>query len=564
MKTIFLSMLLIVSVSAPALFAQDSYNSPETGTKVLGNYFATDVDSVDLQNGNLHIRIPLFSLSGRELPLSFGMDYNSQFLEKRSYVDENGITQYVWEFQGWRKVSRVGMRFDSSKNEIEWGFTNIWIDGVNYDRYRLYDLTITWIDGTGAKYRFTKSSVYQYWVSSNPNQKSPSDAVLYDNLTIDTSGSDFIRLNTGTYFSGGANPLTITLKEGSRLSVATGGTAELRTVNGNKLTATSATQTVLPTGKALGDTLPLSDTVARTISFSTTADSQTITTTSSTGAAQTYTINFANITRFNPDGGGNITLRVVSSIVLPNSRSYTFQYDSGISGNTGYLLKMIFPSGAYIRYDYRSSPYFPNDISWWVAHRYISADGTAASEKTWTYAYGVGANVVTTVSTAVSTEVHTIAGGLEMRLERKNEGSTVLETIDKTWQGGPTTNGKIITTTTNMNGIVRKTTAQYDAYNNITRQDDYDWGNGAPGPLLRYITRTFVTAAVHRRPYVQPPAHREHVHSLECGDFSEAMGVRQFHGAAARAPERHNSRLDRPTNDGSRQSYCSKELAEYQ
>ncbi len=60
------------------------------GQPVLGSYFSTDVDTVNLTSFNLHINIPLFSLPGRELPLNLSMDYNSQFLEQRATTDGYG------------------------------------------------------------------------------------------------------------------------------------------------------------------------------------------------------------------------------------------------------------------------------------------------------------------------------------------------------------------------------------------------------------------------------------------------------------------------------------------
>jgi hypothetical protein len=85
-------LILLVFAIAQAASAQSSSSSPETGHKVLGSYFASDIDSVSLSNGNLHVGIPLFSLPGRELPVSLGVSYDSQFFERRTLVDERGRT----------------------------------------------------------------------------------------------------------------------------------------------------------------------------------------------------------------------------------------------------------------------------------------------------------------------------------------------------------------------------------------------------------------------------------------------------------------------------------------
>src|SRR5207249_10448677 len=57
----FLGMCIIASVG----FGQSSYDMSQgmqTGEQVTGSYFATDIDSISMTNGNLHMNIPLFSL----------------------------------------------------------------------------------------------------------------------------------------------------------------------------------------------------------------------------------------------------------------------------------------------------------------------------------------------------------------------------------------------------------------------------------------------------------------------------------------------------------------------
>ena len=82
-------------LAAPVAFGQAAYTSPETGIKPLGSYASWGgIDSVSLTNGNLLLNIPLFSLPGRELPVSLGVSFNSQFMEQRTVPGEMGQTRH--------------------------------------------------------------------------------------------------------------------------------------------------------------------------------------------------------------------------------------------------------------------------------------------------------------------------------------------------------------------------------------------------------------------------------------------------------------------------------------
>jgi len=64
---------------APFASGQSSYNSPTPARKFWELYFSTDIDNVDINNGNLHINIPLFDLPGREIPLHFAWITTASF-----------------------------------------------------------------------------------------------------------------------------------------------------------------------------------------------------------------------------------------------------------------------------------------------------------------------------------------------------------------------------------------------------------------------------------------------------------------------------------------------------
>src|SRR5437764_13081427 len=69
--------------------------------------------------------------------------------------------------------------------------------------------------------------------------------------------------------------------------------------------------------------------------------------------------------------------KLVNAITLPNGKAYTFEYNTA-----GMLSKVTLPSGAYIRYQYAREAARDH-----VTARWVSADGTRASQRQTTYFY---------------------------------------------------------------------------------------------------------------------------------------------------------------------------------
>ena len=250
--------------------AQSSYSSPETGHKALGMYFATDIDDVSLTNGNLHVHIPLFSLPGREIPASLAVDYDSQFYEAREYSN-NGQNYQDYEFMGWRKSSGIGGKLTGTATRQY----NYYMDEASqwnnhiYSQTLHWDLAFTWLSPSGTRYAFTQNDVAQtcYEVYQGTcNSPSPDDAHLYDNLTMDAPGSEFIQLKTGEYFSGSTSvPAWMTFKDGTRINVST---PAVVTLNGNQVQGNTSSGTLTNMNSVLSDFVPSTDTLGRTIGYS--------------------------------------------------------------------------------------------------------------------------------------------------------------------------------------------------------------------------------------------------------------------------------------------------------
>jgi len=112
--TIPLCLILLLPICG---WSQSSDSSPEGGEKPLGSYFKTDIDSVSLTNGNLHLTIPIFSLPGREVPVALVLDYNSMSYELRYGYMYNGQPVSAYESKQWAKVHETLHKFSGLDDE---------------------------------------------------------------------------------------------------------------------------------------------------------------------------------------------------------------------------------------------------------------------------------------------------------------------------------------------------------------------------------------------------------------------------------------------------------------
>jgi RHS repeat-associated protein len=219
------------------------------------------------------------------------------------------------------------------------------------------------------------------------------------------------------------------------------------------------------------------------------------------------------------------TPSVISKITLPNNTSYQFSYDS----TYGLLDKITYPTGGYVSYTWGLNPlsefasfetpggttlngcHYHYDTPA-VLHRYVSFDGVnIALQQDFTYSINWNGgdstwltkttSVKTTdlVTGAIYTTVYTYAPfvaprqpndtnsfqpqiPVEQSIVYKNSAGTTQRTVNKTWYD----QYELHTQQTALdNGLTSQTTYTYGPGAQVTEQDDYDFGSGAPGGLLR-------------------------------------------------------------------------------
>ncbi len=282
------------------------------------------------------------------------------------------------------------------------------------------------------------------------------------------------------------------------------------------------------------------DTLGRTIVSQTNGTNQiTYTIKDSSGTSQTYTVNYTSLalhTAFNVSGPyGPITeyaptRNVVTSIVLPTGKSYSFQYETAGYGG---LSRITLPSGGYIDYTWGTIS-AQDQTRRYVASRTVHTGGQSYQ---WTFSPQCqpgGLSPCTFAATTVTdplsqqsvfssgygritqAKIYSGAvGGTPLRqydiiytsyddpVNQKSPQDAVPTTITTTLENGQVSQKQIdYQTTTFMwsgcqednplgcaamvdnNGNVIQT-QKTATTGNVKEIREYDWGSGAPGALLR-------------------------------------------------------------------------------
>ncbi len=283
---------------------------------------------------------------------------------------------------------------------------------------------------------------------------------------------------------------------------------------------------------------------------------------------------------------GPFHMTVVSSVVLPDGRSYQFQYNS-----YGEVARVVLPTGGAIEYDMAAGSGVilgstgqgdAYEIYRRLAERRTYTNGADASSLTNKTVYtrstsggtiswvqveqfdGSGVMVtsakhyfngdpVTTLIQQLDWQLFPVdtypdpLEGRETTTEIYNtngvSATTVLQTAVNTWENGSTLGGfninpriGAVTTTLNDVNLVAKKTFAYDQctgcnsyFNNQTDVYEYDFGPGGPGPLVRRTHTDFVTAANYVN-FNGDPNQGAHIRSLPSLQWisSDLAGATRF------------------------------------
>ena len=511
-----------------------------------GSYPLSGMESINLFNGNLDFRLPLLSLDGRGSAVrNMMLSLNTKkWRVRESHTQTNDTftpTTVNWgsvnvgyaagKLQG--RQSGWSSRTCTNPPQTRYYYTNTKLtfvtpDGTEYDlRDQLTDGQPKIANQCGGTQGASRGTIFK--TSDGSGVIFISDNTIFDKTTIPTGTVGSWNLIVSGY---------LLLRDGTRYRIDSGSVSWIRDRNGNLVySQTDAinrqiTMTTLPDGSDQITYRGYQGTV-RTITITNTLLQNAL---RAGYSLQTHPQLFpelngaANLGTYNPS--------VISSVILPDGRSYQFRYNS-----YGELARVVLPTGGAIEYDMTAgSGVIEGSGSYGVEYqiyrrvieRRTYVDGTTLEGRTTYTSDGSTTSVsnYNSAGTLLSRESHSYSGnggsslfapvegafysdwreGLENSTSYyAADGVTVLKTVTNTWaqrapvswyptqwsNGGnePANDPRITETVTTLvdTNQVSKTTYSYDQYNNEIDSYEYDYGTGAAGALVRHTHTDYVT-----------------------------------------------------------------------
>jgi YD repeat-containing protein len=509
-RSLHLITLVFCMFACTPLLAQTNPNL-EIGFKAFGSYAGSDFDTVSLANGNLTIFYPIYSFPqrGSQLKAALRIYYNNKgWGVRRTCNNQTGncTDQWAWQYPTIPLVPASG--------------------------------TVHLMMTTGAityTYQNLKNPAGQGVISWSAVTEDGSIHQLYTN-NISGRGMESVDA-TGIYFGGGAfvSPFNYKLidKHGT---LAANGPNGVQDTNGNYIGTTDTMgRNLTPTGTGTDLTgCPANATSSGISSYpGLNGGSFSVKACYANYTLQTNFHAYSYLDSVWISEASTTTPMMVGLIVYngtdwASSPKWTFDYVSRAQNdppniNYGDLSKITLPTGGSITYTWANEQVCSNTdpvtpMSRVVASRTVddSVNGSDPQTTTWSF----GRSVET--DPAGNQTVHTFTGlsGSCSLYETKTQyykglttTGTLLKTIDTAYSSisnvfNPDTDTPtavnvhpIRVTTTWPNGKVSKVETDYDTtFNstytagNITEKREYDYGNGAAGPLLRRTDYTYTTA----------------------------------------------------------------------
>ena len=489
-----------------------------TGTPRFNSFGGGPFDTVNLGNLNVDFAIPIIQKAGRGLPFSYALDYDGSIWTP---VTTNGS-------QSWKPSSTWGWQNGTAQTVAPFVQYTLTTGGgacgyMGFGSYTTYTYSnFVYHDQFGGKHPFNVTAEY---VQLGLNAAGCPATGSYPNYSQTASAQD------------GSN-YTITV------GIAPGVVGSLVNCNGQTITAawvnTPPTQSsnyslVDANGNTISynaSTGQYTDTLNKTVLTISGSNPLSFTYTSPSGPVS-YQVNYTtkNVkTHFNCSNIAEYTannVSLVSSISLPDGTSYSFNYEAtpGFSGYvTGRLASVTLPTGGSITYAYSGGS---NGI--------VCADGsTAGLSRTlspggaWTYTRNQvsGNHWQTTVATPPdsqntgSASDETVIDFMEdsatgaaatysfyetqrQSYQGTHTGGTLLLTTKSCWNGNTascTTTGvsspitqSSVTLQYPGGGLQSQTNTFYNACGSVNESDQYAYGTGSPGSLLRKTTISYAS-----------------------------------------------------------------------
>lgn len=499
--TVTALLLAICFLTAkPALGQSDPVvvsNGTNIGTPENGSFSGSDFDNVQLNNGNLHIEIPLWSLKGRGLSTSMKLVYDSKgwgFHTHCQTSHQTGITTCTDTVRP-QTGSHTSLSLVSPES---YGTTHSIANGLCGDsNFYYYNYVLS--EPNGSAHRF------------EPDQVKPTSVTFTGTSYVCTwpTGA-FLRARDGSGWQAVLNSSGeidhFISKNGTAVYPSS---AKLEDPNGNIIVSSSDTL-----GRSFGMTSSNSSSYT-TSYYDSNGNLQNIVVTYTSVPVQTNACQFSGADTCVEKSGTSL---LPGTIALPNGTSYVFSY---VPNSYGQPSSVTLPTGGQISWTWNP----PVDQSGPIlASRTETVGGVS---NTWRYnivpvnyaivtdPYGNDTKSVFTVVNYGFTdpawptpEVYyppdpPVFETSKQYFQGSASTGTLIKTIQTAYSGaGGTVVPTSVTTTWNQTNQVSKVVTSWDSYPdnsnnsalantgnitwmNPTQRLEYDWGSGAPGALLR-------------------------------------------------------------------------------
>jgi RHS repeat-associated protein len=558
-----LSISVVVAAQTRSTTASDSTTPAGLAAGAsAGSYALSGLENINIYNGNLNFHLPLVHVGGRgSAGYTMMLALNSK---KWSVKHTQNSTSETW----------TPTTFSWSHIEAGYGAGRMQGRHTGFDRHSttcpgsvpLYETTLTTLtfigpDGTEYDLRDKSSGGQRLAIPSGCFAAPHYDGALRGKVWVTADGSAatffsdndiYDRVDDTNYQRILSPSGYLLLRDGTRYRVDSGYVSWIRDRNGNQVTFWGNAFATDSLGREINVTAidPYTLTSEDQISFN-----------GFGGTPRTIrvlhdTLDHLLRSDYSPQSlhqlfpqlngtlgsSGNYNPSLVSSVVLPDGRSYQFRYNS-----YGELARVVLPTDGAIEYDMASGSGVIQgsngqgdiyEIYRRVAERRTYADGSTLEGRTVYSPASDGSSLITVNSydaneTMLASEKHYFTGnpieslfqeldwqgspvntypawneGKEFHVESYATNGTsatgLLRSLTTTWQPGATVGGfpvnpQVASTTTTIADVspnlVTKQTFDYDQYNNRTDVREYDFGAGAvPAYPLRHTHTDYLTA----------------------------------------------------------------------
>jgi RHS repeat-associated protein len=492
---------MVLLTAIPLSFAQDTATQA-IGLPAHGSFDGSDFDTVQLNNGNLHIVLPLYSLPGRGLGVSVSLVYDSKGWYEYTLNSVQGTPVYVrqratssnhWVIAG-PLTSGASPWTSSQDNGLNFGASGKLNNCVGGGQAMLYTPSYREPDGTSHSF---------------PSYGLPGNACGYYAPTylLSNDGQGYmLMLNSpgGVYTKSGTHLYRTVDSSGAVNGLV------MEDSNGNKITRSVASNVPAPT---------ITDTLGRTLGLipvlNTSTGKYELKYYDSTGTQQTIQItvttvnihtNLCRVQNTGSDGPCNEAVgsgQLPSVIQLPNGMQYVITY---VQNSDGQISSIQLPTGATISYGWNSV----DDAGPQVTSRTVTVGSQVSI---WSYSpAGGGTSTVTdplgndTVHTFQALDVCALGDipysyeSLAQYYQGPKSGNVPLKTVQTVYQNPAQPHLPLsVTTTWNQQGGLtsRVETDYYEqaqipvctttpSWGNVTEKREFAFGtNGNYGALAR-------------------------------------------------------------------------------